>query len=289
MAQRSLIPRSRRHLHHCEGETVDKIDVSDLSSDRLGWTLLATLYLRAWDSRNRQPILGDEHAAAALECLRYDEAMLRRRTRPEVNQYLVGLRARLLDDWAANYLSHRPDAVVVQLGCGLDSRMLRLDQFNSTLWLDVDLPDVIAVRRRLYPERQRYQMIAASATDPKWWWEEVPTDRPVLVIAEGLLMYLPPDEVRQLLGRIASRSPSGQLLFDGVAPWLTHLSRAVHWGIRDGSEIEAWNPRLRCLEQVSLGAHYKRIPNRAVRTIYRMGDPFPSGGTCCKDFGSPLV
>lgn len=124
---------------------MDKIDVSELGADRLGWTLLATLYLRAWESRNARPILGDQYAAAALAHLDYDPAMLRRRTWPEVNQYLVALRARLLDDWAADFLATHRDAVVLQLGCGLDGRMLRLDPPAPALWFDLDLPEVIAL------------------------------------------------------------------------------------------------------------------------------------------------
>ena len=125
-----------------EARLTDKIDVSELGADRVGWTLLATLYLRAWESRNRHPILGDPYAQEALDRLSYNEAMLRRRTRPEVNQYLVALRARLLDDWATDFLVRHRDAVVVHLGCGLDSRMLRLDPPAPALWYDVDLPEV---------------------------------------------------------------------------------------------------------------------------------------------------
>jgi O-methyltransferase involved in polyketide biosynthesis len=251
---------------------VDGIDVGDLQDDPVGWTLLATLYLRAWEARGPRPILGDTHAAAALDRIRFDEAELRRRTRPEVNQYLVALRARMLDEWSAAFLARHPDAVVLHAGCGLDSRGLRLDPPAPALWIDLDLPEVMAVRRRVYPERERHLAIAASVTATDWW-ARVPAERPLLVVAEGLLMYLPEPDVRRLAVAIADRAaPGGELVFDGVAPWLARLGPATHWGLRDGREVERWDPRLRCVERRPVGDRADLVPNRAVRTVYRVGD-----------------
>lgn len=247
----------------------ERIDVREIYGDKVGWTLLGTLYLRAWESRLERPILGDHYAAEALERIDHDEPALRRRTRPETNQYLVGLRARLLDDWARAFLARHPDAVVLHLGCGLDSRMLRLDPPAPAQWFDLDLPAVIEVRRKLYPERERYRMIAASVTDPGWL-ADVPADRPVLVVAEGLLMYLREDEVRTLLGRLTERFATGELIFDGGAPWLARLSPIVRWGIRDGSEVEGWDVRLRCVERLTTGGRYDLIPSRGYRRLYRV-------------------
>jgi O-methyltransferase involved in polyketide biosynthesis len=257
-----------------DGNATDRIDVSELNDDRVGWTLLATLYLRAWESRGERPILGDPYAAAALERIDYDAAELKRRTRPESNQYLVGLRARMLDDWARAFLARHPDAVVLHLGCGLDSRMLRLDPPAPALWFDLDLPASIEVRRKLYPERDRYRTIGASATDSDWLGE-IPTGRPTLVIAEGLLGYLAEEDVRQLLGRLTDRFRTGELIFDGAAPWLARLVPLWQWGIRDGRRIERWNPRLTCIEQVPVGGRYDLVAARLYRTIYRVGNAIP--------------
>jgi O-methyltransferase involved in polyketide biosynthesis len=253
----------------------DRIDVAGLQRDPVGWTLLATLYLRAWESRGPAPILGDRHAAAALERLTYDPVDLHRRTRPEVNQYLVALRARMLDEWAADFLVRHPDAVVLHVGCGLDSRGLRLDPPAPALWVDLDLPEVVAVRRRLYPALDRHRALAASVTDPGWW-AELPADRPLLVVAEGLLMYLDEADVRALLVRVAEHAGrGGEIVFDGVAPWLARLGPTTHWGLRDGREVERWDPRLRLLERRPIGDRGDLVPNRAVRAVYRIGDRLP--------------
>jgi O-methyltransferase involved in polyketide biosynthesis len=249
--------------------STERIDVRELWEGEVGWTLLGTLYLRAWESRLEQPILGDHHAAETLERIDHDAAELKRRTRPESSQYIVGLRGRLIDDWARAFLARHPDAVVLHLGCGLDSRMLRLDPPAPALWFDIDLPAVIDVRRKLYPDHERYRTVAASVTDPGWL-AEVPADRPVLVIAEGLLMYLHEDEVRTLLGRLTERFRTGELIFDGGSPWAIRFRSIFHWGISDGRQVESWNLRLRCVERVPVGVRYDLIAARGYRVLYRV-------------------
>ena len=78
------------------------------------------------------------------------------------------MRARQFDLWTVDYLAGHPDAVVLHLGCGLDSRVYRLDPPPAVSWFDVDFPDVIELRRRLYPERAGYQTIGSSLADLGW-------------------------------------------------------------------------------------------------------------------------
>src|SRR3954453_12073930 len=175
-----------------------KVDVTGLNDDAVAWTSLATLYLRAWESRAERSILGDHWAAEAVDRIDYDFAKLHKRLWPQANQFLVALRAKQLDDWSAGFLARHSEATVLQLGCGLDSRMLRLDPPAAVRWFDLDVPQIMDRRRRLYPERDGYQMIGASVNDPGWL-RQLPADRPVLIIAEGLLMYLTENDVRRLL------------------------------------------------------------------------------------------
>ncbi|MFI6594768.1 class I SAM-dependent methyltransferase [Nonomuraea sp. NPDC050536] len=252
----------------------DKIDVRGLDDGGITWTLLGTLYLRAWESRNPRSILGDHYAAEAVDRLEYDFDALKRRVRPESNQYLVALRAKRLDSWSADFLSRHPDATVLQLGCGLDSRMLRLDPPPGVTWYDLDIPAVIDLRRRLYPERPGYHLIAASVTDPDWL-AEIPAGRPVLIIAEGLLPYLVPTEVHRLLQRLTDHFAAGELIFDAGAPWFIRLMPVFHWGLGDGRDLERWNARLHRAEQHSFGAQWQLIPSGFYRGLYRWMDRLP--------------
>jgi methyltransferase (TIGR00027 family) len=252
--------------------TAAKVDFSSVRWGSVEWTNLVTLYLRAYESHSRRPILGDHIAAEAVDRIDYDFKRIHRTSLPASNQYLVALRAKQLDDWCAAFLAHHADAVVLHLGCGLDGRGFRLAPPPSVLWFDLDQPAVIELRRRLYDDTDSYRMIGSSVTDPQWL-DHIPTGRPTLVVAEGLLMYLQESEVRQLLERLTDRFDTGELLFDTLSALAPRLSKVltrgiITWGIRDARDIETWNPRLRFLEQTSMLAGYRKIESTPVRLIY---------------------
>ncbi len=210
------------------------------------WTNLVTLYLRAYESRSRRPILGDHAAADAVDRIDYDFKRIHRTSLPATNQYLVTLRAKQLDDWSDDFLHRHPDAVVLHLGCGLDGRVFRLAPPPTVSWFDLDQAGVIDLRRRLYEETEHYRMIGSSVTDPGWL-DQIPTGRPTLLVAEGLLMYLSESEVRQLLDRVIDRFDSGELLFDTLARLAPMVSKVmtkgiIKWGIGNARDIETWNP-----------------------------------------------
>lgn len=193
--------------------------------------------------------------------------------RPWSNQFLVALRAKQRDTWAQDFLQRHPDAVVLHLGCGLDSRAFRLELPAKVRWFDVDVPQVIDLRRKLYADHGGYRMIGSSVADAKWL-QQIPAERPALIIAEGLLMYLTEVETRDLLGRLTDRFPSGELLADLLSPWGPRLSKIftsgiVKWGTRDGHELTLWNPRLHLVESSTFLDPAKN-PLKPQRVFYRL-------------------
>lgn len=260
--------------------TTGKVDLRGVQS-----TMLITLFLRALDCKETESILGDRFAAEAVDRIDYDWTTV---DKPNItrNRFGVALRAKQFDIWVADFLRASPGATVLHLGCGLDSRAFRLDLPTGVRWFDVDLPDVMDLRRTLYNEADGYRMIAASVTDEAWL-AQIPADKPVLIVAEGLLMYLHETEVRHLLQRLTSHFRTGELLFDGVTPWIAkttqllkkYLSRWYHYPaywttIRDGSDIQRWNPRLRYLDHVAVMTQYQQIPELNLRRLYRAGTRF---------------
>jgi methyltransferase (TIGR00027 family) len=255
--------------------TTSKLDVSTLLNHDMMWTLLGTLYLRAYESRSPRSILRDHYAAEALERIEYDERKLARRLWPKANQFLVALRAKQLDVWALAYLDRHPNATVLQLGCGLDSRVLRLEPPATVRWYDVDLPDVIKVRRQLFDERDGYRMVAASVTDEDWL-TEIPHDRPTLIVAEGLLMYLERTDAYALLRRLTDHFTEGELIFDQVRPWAALGNKVFRWGLGDGTEIERANPRLRLVERVPFTTLHPLIHAPGFRRLYQVLHKIPA-------------
>ena len=221
-------------------------------------TSLITLYGRALDSRSKNPILRDEAAEKAIRQIDYDFRKLKVRK----SSVSYAIRAKRLDAWTAEFLADNPDATVLHLGCGLDSRVDRIDPPASVRWYDLDYAEVIALRRRLYPERDGYCTIGSSVTDPGWL-DKVPADSPVMIVAEGLLPYLAKHDTKTLLERLTDHFPSGQLAFDACSPLTLRLVR-YHpslratgaslggWGIDDPRELEKWNPRLQLITELTL-------------------------------------
>jgi O-methyltransferase involved in polyketide biosynthesis len=220
-------------------------------------TLLITLYAKAGESRLPDSLLADTVAADAVERIDYDFARLK-----VTRDMMVGLamRARRLDDWVRAFVAAHPAGSVLHLGCGLDTRVFRVDPPRAVRWFDVDFPEVVALRRRLFPERAGHELLGSSVTDPAWL-EHVPRDRPAMVVAEGLLMYLRGEEVRRLFAGVTARAPRGEAAFDALSRLgvrLVQRQRSVratratlHWGIDDPRELEAMVPRLRFVEEVA--------------------------------------
>ena len=257
-----------------------KVDFTGVRWGSVEWTNLCMLYLRACESRLAHPVLGDHFAAQDVARIDYDFRRIHRRARPAFNQFGVALRSAQFDAWITDYLNGHPDAVVLHLGCGLHSRPFRMAAAESVRWFDVDLPQVIALRRQLYSESETYRMVGSSVTDPGWL-DELPAGGPVLIVAEGLLMYLTPADVTKLLHRLVDRFDTGELLADLLSVWALRLSRVflsgmVKWGTRDGGEITRWDARLRLIEDSSVMAGFDKIPLTPQRLLYRMQHVIPA-------------
>ncbi len=176
-------------------------------------TMLATFYAKALDADLENPILGDRWAKDIVDRIDYDWS---KTTITARNSPAVTTRSAHFDTWARQFLAVHPEATVLHLGCGLDSRYYRLDPPPSVEWYDVDYPDVAELRTQLFPAREHCHVVAASVTDPAWL-SDVSADRPTLMIGEGLTMYLTEADGVALLRRIVDHAPSGELQFDAFS------------------------------------------------------------------------
>lgn len=236
------------------GWMTDKVSV-DLSG--AAQTMLTTLYLKALDADFDRPVLGDRYARDAIDRLDYDwrEIGISGRWAP-----LVTVRSAQYDIWSSQFLAVHRHSTVVHLGCGLDSRVFRLDPSPGVEWYDVDYPAVIALRRRIYPARPRYHLVAASATDPSWL-SQISSDRPVLLLAEGISMYLMEHQGVALMRRIVDHFPSGELQIDfynwfGIRTQKAHTlvrrsGSTLHWAVNCPQDILSRIPGVRLLIAVS--------------------------------------
>jgi O-methyltransferase involved in polyketide biosynthesis len=198
-------------------------------------TMLATLYLKALDADFRRPVLGDRYAKEAVNRLDYNflDIGITAKWAP-----LITVRTAQYDIWARQFLAVHQQCTVMHLGCGLDSRVFRLDPGPGVQWYDLDYPEVIALRQKVFPSRPQYHLIASSATDQSWL-DQIPADRPVLLMAEGISMYLTEDDGVALLRRAVDRFPSGELQVD-FYNWLAIKSQKTHTLVRRTGSTLHW-------------------------------------------------
>ncbi|MHC1560695.1 class I SAM-dependent methyltransferase [Actinomycetospora sp. C-140] len=243
-------------------------------------TLLITLYLRERDAASAHPILGDPFAGPALARVAYGSGAWQWFSSDTAT---INARAKCLDTWAAAFLADHPDGQVLHLGCGLDSRPLRLARPPGSRWLDVDVPRVADLRRRVYDLPDDVETVAASVGDPGWW-DRVDGDRPTLALAEGLFMYLAPPEVHDVVDRLLARCASGALAFDAVPGWIVPASNATlaafrldarfRWGY-DASAFRARYPQLRERDDVTVTELAAAATTGPRHALYRAADLVP--------------
>ncbi|MDT5014978.1 MAG: hypothetical protein QOD39_1138, partial [Mycobacterium sp.] len=220
-------------------------------------TMLATFYAKALDADLQNSILHDRWAKEIVERIDYD---WKKTAITAANSPSVTTRSAHFDNWTRQFLAVHPEAVVLHLGCGLDTRFFRVAPGAGVQWYDVDYPDVAELRRQLVPSDDQCHIVAASVTDPAWL-AEIPADRPTLVVGEGLTMYLTESDGVALLRRVVERFPSGEVQFDAFnrfgikSQWINTVVRrsgaTLHWGIERPDDILSAVPGLRLLAWVS--------------------------------------
>ena len=221
-------------------------------------TLLIPLAARAQgDAMFPQVAQGDAHAARILKRLGAEvSAYLGDRT----SIYGVLARTQVLRQRAAAFFERRPQAIGVSLGAGLGHYHQWLDNGRNT-WIDADLPEVMSLRECVIPhDNPRRLDVQLDLSEPGWWARlglpHGQDEPPVLLICEGVLMYLEPAQVQAVLREVGEMAPPGsKLLFDTLC-WLTvgraarhpsvrHTGAEFRWGLRHWAELTAAHPRLR--------------------------------------------
>lgn len=209
-------------------------------------TSLATLLARVQDAHNPEPILNDTWSIRIMENIKgvnFDKLHV-----DATQMTAMLLRAKTLDRWAQEFLHEHPESTILQLGCGLDSRCLRLKGGERSRWVDVDLPPVIEYRRKVMadiPVDGDYSLVASSVLGNEWL-RDAPADRPTLILMEGLLEYLEKADVERLIRRLVDHFPSGQLVFDAVGSVTACLGNMVKGPVRASGTMVVWtldNPR----------------------------------------------
>lgn len=217
-------------------------------------TMLQTVYARAKESRGRG-VIHDAKAEEIIEKLDYDFSLADKDTAMHSG---VTARTIVLDQLTKEWLAKHPGAVVVNIACGLDTRCYRVSGYSH--WYNLDLPETMAVRERLLPESGAISQIAMSAMDD-WGGKISEQNVPVLVVIEGLTMYLSTKDVQQIFAVISRRFEKATVFVETMSPMMARRFKEksiegshakFSWGVKNGLALAALLPDFRYMEEHGL-------------------------------------
>ena len=230
-------------------------------------TLFIPLVGRAEETRKRRPVLRDPKAVEILESVGFDRAKYSR-----TGGWTTVVRTATFDQWIRDFLAENPGGSVVELGTGLNARFERVD--NGTVhWIDLDLPDTIALRRRFFADTDRRQMVAASLADDSWLATVRALPGPYFFVTDGVLAYLTEEDVTRTLANLAEQFPGALIALDTYSQQM--LEREHRLAARRGIARWQWA----CDDPYSLEQYGLRVietapvarPPRALRATLPAG------------------
>jgi O-methyltransferase involved in polyketide biosynthesis len=246
-----------------------QIHVNDISE-----TAFLTLQCHALDAQSSRPLLNDTGAIRTMETLKAGFASSEKRLHRNLfeNKVKSGLvthtvlRAKRYDEYILSFLERYPEAAVVNIGCGLDQRFERVDN-GKIRFFDLDLPDIINIKKQIFPEKERYTQISGSVFDIGWI-EQISSEK-VILVAEGVFMYCREEDVRMLFAKLQEKFTDPEIVFEVFSSrWLRGWRKRImefklkkelklgegttfRFGIPDSDAIETWDPGMRLIDDWS--------------------------------------
>jgi O-methyltransferase involved in polyketide biosynthesis len=228
-----------------------EIPMTILDLQGISRTLLVPLACRAIESLCPDAIIHDPRAVELFNRLGGSRDFLLGMS--EHDRLFTVMRMRQFDTFARSFHARNPGWLVVDIGCGLDTRFHRLEDGTLT-WLGVDLPEVIQLRRQWLPDAETCTTIAQSMFELSWLDEVARLNKPVIFLAEGVFPYFSTRDVKPILMAMAERFPTGELVFDAMAPFVSWLHKSssilkrsgaeARWDAKNPAELETWGLRL---------------------------------------------
>ncbi|MFN2198934.1 MAG: class I SAM-dependent methyltransferase [Anaerolineales bacterium] len=228
-------------------------------------TLLITLYIRATESQRPDALIKDERAEALVRQLDAETLRKTLALTEDTGRLVLILKSREFDRFAQDFLGRHPDAAVVQFGCGLDTRFERvcseLPDNGQVDWYDLDLPEVIDLRRALIgDEGGNYHLLAGSVLEDVWLEAVEPhRQRPFLFMAEGVFMYFTEGQVKTLMLTLKENFPAAELVFDAYSPFMRwahnlrvfrkRIGAHLNWDLKHSQDLEGWGAGIRLLDE----------------------------------------
>ena len=187
--------------------------------DNVNKTLYIPLYGKAYVS-SRGLLLEDKKAE---DIWKAEGFPLKGKAKSRWLAYYMGMRSAVFDRWTEEQLESCSDAVVLHVGCGLDSRCIRVEA-GDCQWYDVDFPEVIVERKRYFEETESYHMIGSDIRE-EGWLSEIPEGKTAVIVMEGISMYLKQPELKAVLKRWKDHFGEVRILADTYTVFAAKATR----------------------------------------------------------------
>jgi len=217
-------------------------------------TLLLPLWGRAVETSKTRPLLVDHAAAQIVATINYDFSTIARNISPITRLAWIA-RSLHIDRTIRGFLERHANATIVNLGCGLDTTFERVDN-QHLCWYDLDLPDVMELRKKFIPEGARRHSIACSLLDDAWL-RQLKTTGSIFLVAAGVFYYLEESQLKPFLIKLADGFPGAEILFDACSPRGLKLANEkvikaggmdenaiLKWGLQRAKDMESWDSRI---------------------------------------------
>lgn len=248
-------------------------------------TMIQTLYARAKESEKVNPMIQDDMAAEIVSKLDYDFSNA---NKDKAMNYGVIARTIVLDEMVGRYLSEHPKTVVINIASGMDTRCYRMEG-KYLRWYNVDLPETMEIREKFLTESGPIYQIAKSAMDASYMDEIINDGENVLVVIEGLSMYLSEEDVLQMFSIIEKNFPEVTVMVETMSPFVgRHIKEKsiegsnakFTWGIKNGKLLQQLVPAFSYKQEVSLIEGMKKM-----MPIYRVVGKIPG----VKNFSNKII
>ena len=229
-------------------------------------TALIPLAIKASETARPNARIKDEKAKEIIDTLDVDVS----KYDPFMSHEGVVARTIMFRDQLKKMLRKYPGAVCINLGCGFDDKFSQVDNGKLT-WFDVDLPDQIVVRRKVYEDRERCTMMDGNALDGSWT-ADIPESDMYFIVMEGVLEYFSKEQVKTCLNMLCNSFPHGYLLAELHSPFLEknskhhdavkHTNATFGWGTKSGREYLELEPRMSLVSERSYNDEMKKYSIR---------------------------
>lgn len=235
--------------------------------------MLWTLHNRATEAMRPDGIIKDEKCIEIYKSIDYDYEKSFGKGEPS-----HALRSIKFDAEIRSFLQEFPHATIVNLGEGLETQCFRLND-NNSLWISVDLPEAIDIRERFIKPDEKHIHCPVSVLDRKWF-DYVPRDKPAIITAQGLFMYLPEEEIKSLFKDMFTTFSEGYLIFDAIPKWLSkktlsekgwrktknYTTPKMPWGINRNEipDLKNWSSNIESITEIKAF----KFPRGAARWLF---------------------